>query len=609
MEKIITFNNGDPELDFYSKLNWNAGELCSVCFYKNKPVSVQLIDVEDQNLENLLNNINDGHEISVDFEWKPDKTGETHPISLFQFCSSKGILIIQNSKQEKSEILESFLNSNKFIGKGTHVDQKKLLEMFGKHFDIEDIQNTWLIPYDISTNFEEMIDTLVGPPCAQFKDKRISRSDWSQRPLSVKQILYSAFDAYGLYLAYKVLKEKYKQPGKLDPSKQHKHKSKDRTPRNQRREGDSKSETWSTKVFRNERAFHLRFDPDVPLRGTEIFKKVERDHPIFKERKDYNPMETLFYYMIATNKIKENFCCLCNQSFDDIKMHCWVSHNSFIPHLYFPIQTNKFYAKIKEEVKIGNESIHLGTDSFECSLCGRKSCNVHLAYSHIRLDHINLVKGDEDAEKLDVMDLFYNYFRVQDFLLTDPFPPTCKKCALTFMDEKELKYHVWVHHGLDVGGLWKHKPPYHEDDEFNTLTYNLGVDALNKTIYGEVIEGIICCWDCKIGFDTPAELFIHLFHKHTFMACFSTHEIDYQYCFLISRIPLIMQNVLQKYCYENAVTELTLASILAQDCNSDEVICNECKLSFHSQKEVWDHLIHNHLCLFFNKGKPVYIQE
>ena len=56
MEKIITFNNGDPELDFYSKLNWNAGEICSVCFYKNKPVSVQLIDVEDQNLENLLNN-------------------------------------------------------------------------------------------------------------------------------------------------------------------------------------------------------------------------------------------------------------------------------------------------------------------------------------------------------------------------------------------------------------------------------------------------------------------------------------------------------------------------------------------------------------------------
>ena len=607
MEKI-TFNENDPDLDFYSQINWNAGESKFVCFYPNNPVLVHLIDIEDPNLENFLNEIKDGNEIAVDFEWKPDHKGDRHPIALFQFCTSKGILIIQNSKPEKSPILETFLESNILFGKGTHVDKKKLFAMFGKHFNIEDIQNTWLIPYNISTNFEEMIEDLVGNPSAQFKDKKISRSDWSKRPLTSKQILYSAFDAYGIYLCYKVLKAKFKKPGIFDPSKQQKHKIKDTQQKQHKNVNENKGETWSSKVFRNERVFHLRFDPDVPLRGFEIFKEVKRDKPIFEEREIYNPMETLFSFMNATNKIKNNFCNLCNKSFDDIKLHCWVVHSDFIPHLYFPIQSDKFYGRIKEEVFIGNNAIHLEGHEFKCGICERKHNNVHKAYSHIRLDHIDYVKGNEEAQNLKVIDLFYDYFRVQGFLLTEPFPPTCKKCLLTFENEEELKHHVWVHHGLAVGDLWKHKPPYHEDDTFNELTYKLGVDALNKTIYGEVIEGIICCWDCRIGFDDPAELFIHLFHKHTFLACFSIHEIDFNYCFLLAHIPLVMQRVLHKYCYDNALAELCLANIFSQE-DDDTIICNECNLTMNDSDEAWDHMIHKHLCLFFNKGRPVPIQE
>lgn len=170
----VSFGEGHPDLDELDGLPWNAEELREVEFFKDKFIKVELISIDHPNLKNKLEYLVDGSPIALDLEWKPDKKGGKNPISLFQFCSSKGVLIVTNPHPEGNHIMEEFLSKNKLFGKGMHCDFKKLYLMFGKRFDIEDIQSTWLTPNNISINFEQMIETLAGQPEAAFKDKKIS---------------------------------------------------------------------------------------------------------------------------------------------------------------------------------------------------------------------------------------------------------------------------------------------------------------------------------------------------------------------------------------------------------------------------------------------------
>ena len=92
----IKFGEGFPTLDDYENIPWEEGNTKIVNFFENQAVSVKLISSENLDLEENVNFLIDGSEIAVDFEWKPDDPGTNNPIALFQFCSSKGVLLIHN---------------------------------------------------------------------------------------------------------------------------------------------------------------------------------------------------------------------------------------------------------------------------------------------------------------------------------------------------------------------------------------------------------------------------------------------------------------------------------------------------------------------------------
>jgi RNA recognition motif-containing protein len=100
--------------------------------------------------------------------------------------------------------LHRFLLTHKFYAKGIHNDKVQLHSKFGVSFadNIEDIEETRLIPYGHSQNFMAMTLQFTGPPTAIFKDIRITTSDWSLPCLSARQILYAAFDVVALFQCY-----------------------------------------------------------------------------------------------------------------------------------------------------------------------------------------------------------------------------------------------------------------------------------------------------------------------------------------------------------------------------------------------------------------------
>ena len=126
MIETITFGKDETPLDEYCNIPWDSNSSKVVEFYENKPVTVIVTDTENPKLEEILNSLVDGDKIAVDLEWKPDVQGESNPISLFQFCSSKFVVIVENSFSGKCEVLEKFLTENEFYGKGMSCDKKKL---------------------------------------------------------------------------------------------------------------------------------------------------------------------------------------------------------------------------------------------------------------------------------------------------------------------------------------------------------------------------------------------------------------------------------------------------------------------------------------------------
>ena len=208
---------------------WPEGATKKVEFYTNKPVPVTFVSIEDtSHLTQLLNDLIDGHPMSIDFEWSPDYSRySNNPISLFQICSSKGVVVILNSarvimindnytsprdfanKCPNLSILKDFISSHSFYGKGMANDRKKLNSLFGTTFSIEDIETTKLKRHGLPLGFAKLINQLVGEASAEFKDKYVSLSDWNARPLTVRQSLYAAFDTYAIRLIWEAIASKY----------------------------------------------------------------------------------------------------------------------------------------------------------------------------------------------------------------------------------------------------------------------------------------------------------------------------------------------------------------------------------------------------------------
>jgi hypothetical protein len=114
------------------------------------------------------------------------------------------VLVVRHPPGPGHPSLRAFLASHKFYAKGIHNDKIQLTVKFGQSFvdNIEDIQKTRLSPYSYSLNFIAMTIQFAGHRTADFKDIRITTSDWNVPTLSARQVLYAGFDVVALYHAY-----------------------------------------------------------------------------------------------------------------------------------------------------------------------------------------------------------------------------------------------------------------------------------------------------------------------------------------------------------------------------------------------------------------------
>lgn len=224
----IRFSTG-LSLDSLDSVFWEEGTMKRVEFFIDEPVWVSLVSIDDTtHLTKLLDEIDDGHPMSIDFEWEPDFSRHSqNPISLFQVASSKGVLVVLNSVKvlysnvNRSEefisacpnllIMKNFFISHSFYGKGMGIDKKKLRQLFDTTFNFEDIEKSRVSPHCLPRNFNQLLNNLVGMPAAQFKDKSVTISNWSNRPLTAKQALYAAFDAYAIRRIMNAIITKYNE--------------------------------------------------------------------------------------------------------------------------------------------------------------------------------------------------------------------------------------------------------------------------------------------------------------------------------------------------------------------------------------------------------------
>ena len=209
---LFNYNNiikkEELENEYFQNSYWNLNEIKFIEYFSNEFYEIKYFYHSNPNLLNYLNYIsNDYKKIAIDFEWKPDiKKKTNNKISLIQIGSEKGAVVIKINHEEFISLeLLNFLQNKKFIGKGIKNDLIKINLTFGNNFkiNIEDITITELRKNNISENFLEMIKYYYKEPLINFKDPKITVSNWENINLTNKQIIYAAFDVISLYLSYK----------------------------------------------------------------------------------------------------------------------------------------------------------------------------------------------------------------------------------------------------------------------------------------------------------------------------------------------------------------------------------------------------------------------
>ena len=221
-----TINFRETPLCEIESVPWKHEGFVSVEFFEGCPTPICVTNVSDDNFEDLLRWVDDGSDyLYADLEWRPEcKKGDKHRPCIFQIGSSKGALVIRHPTDLPASVpLLNFLNSHKFYMKGMFCDREKLRLLYGADIDLsrfDDMEVTMLRRLRASRNFNAMVDQWASKPLsAQFKDKRISVSDWEAPTLSTGQVLYAAFDVVALQeVVSELLAYMKEHPSQINPS-------------------------------------------------------------------------------------------------------------------------------------------------------------------------------------------------------------------------------------------------------------------------------------------------------------------------------------------------------------------------------------------------------
>lgn len=213
-ESTISFRNSEkPNISqFFHKL-WRTGIEKTVEYFENESTIVKLVSF-DESLESQIEWIEDGQPISFDYQYSnKSRDQDENSITLFQFCSSKGVLLIQRDPLTtvKNDKLLNFMISNKFFAKTTKRDYIKFEKVFGDDatkIAFEDITRTRLLANGFSSSFDDMVDRFCEKKqMFQFDTKRLQRSNWDSQPLNMMQVLFAGFRVLALYNSMKKFPE------------------------------------------------------------------------------------------------------------------------------------------------------------------------------------------------------------------------------------------------------------------------------------------------------------------------------------------------------------------------------------------------------------------
>lgn len=572
----IGFGEQDPSLDALGEIPWPSNTTKLVEFYPGVSVKVTVVDSQDEGLRQILEEFADKTTpMSIDLEWRPDKKHMSNPIAVFQFCSSKGVMIVLNSEEHGSPVLKEFLEMHQFIGKGMSVDRKKLRNMFSSAFQgqLEDIEQTLLNSYNLTKNFTDLVETVLGSPAAQFKDKWVSISNWAARPLSVKQILYAAFDAYAVFEIYKQIPRKFSIPADIPP---------------QRKE---KKESKKEKKLKKSMERVVKIPREIVRCSIDEILPFVRDpsEAVFKPRPLYSPKQSLFAHLCAYNELEkineEMFMChLCDMELRscDAVDHAWNSHSDRITYVYFPDCSEAYRKKWFPAIHHAVSVCDCNPPNVECSLCKRRFPSFCHFFIHYRFWHWETCDEmiDCDAKTL-VVEMWRKFFGARGLCC----------CDSEFESEDALRDHCWNQHGEFIANLVKHRPTL--DESIFEESIENGIMCIDKLAYGEIRNGAITCAFCKTGFDNPGELFVHLLHRHSKIVCLSADEFPRWPLPVTCVHPRVITSIVST-CKQGAIDSHILESV------PEGHVCTLCDEVLPTDSEIYQHLLQKHLALTFH---------
>ena len=544
----IRFCEGNPKLDDYDKYNWNENEERKVEFYPGKLTKVTVIDASNPNLYDILMSLDDGKYVSADFEWTTN-CGSKNIIDLFQYSSSKGVIIVTGNMKCGAEAIKKFHSNVKIFGKGMSCDKKKLKAFLVETENMEDIEKTRLKPNKITESFEKLTNIFIGNSCSKFKDHRIQMSNWSARPLTIKQILYSAHDAYSMLLVYDEITSIY---GKIDQKSQ---------------------------------------DDD--------FKPIERklfdEEPfIFNNQKAMNYSQQLSLkqlYFIGMRKNKNN----------DINDNSFLnSENEQLLKLVFPNKGRKAKITKLQELCAFFDIFLKGNvikrkNHFICCLCGNELQYFESAFAHCLSKHIQ--KPIQNSVAIDFKQMALSYFVVTSMVecpVTKINPNLqlenkqycktdrcyCKLCDKQFENVDELKNHCWLNHSDELNEIFglKVQPGLFDPQ---------GLFIINDLQLAKITEeNNIQCKMCSQIFEDPTTFFFHTFIKHTYFKLLSSKDtsksiLKYKN---LPNVPKLIKTSLknQLKTYESKIF------------NNLTHTCIECNCSFKDNDSLYEHLLEKH---------------
>ena len=584
----IHFGPGLPTLRSYRRSFWEPGETRGVEFFPGKTVPVTLLYSDSPELEARLMSLIDGKPISVDLEWAPMFVKSDHIIELFQFASTKGVVVVANVDNKGLDTLAAFFGASKFFGKGTSSDRKRLLSCLGVDVPIEDVEVTRLTPNHLSINFEEMVLQNVGEGCAKFKDHRMQISDWSKRPLSVQQVLYGAHDAYAMLLVYEHLIAKYGPEIKVLPAPAKK-------PKREKKE--------------------KKCDVEITIGFVELADLLAKEEKVVYETSDEDPPEKLF--TAVKKKIDPSVASV---------EECWAKHSDRVVGGAFGIKLrNVRIMQIAADLLLRGVSGIRFDKKLICIMCD-KSFAGFSAFGQHSLDYH--APQELPEVPVDIKKTFLNYMIATgvvncpytltfgDIPLRNSEPPrpeeeeedeeeeepirispivydaekglSCSLCPdVKFASPEEVLEHCWAAHWQTFFALMHEGTSKARDDKLEQL----GAICVNKFGLGTPDSdgnGFICA-KCGQKMATPTKLFGHAVNRHPSFGIPTKSEYD-QWPLKVESLPASLQTLVKKMISGIDIPSLTEHGILGED----GTYCLICKRHL-MPAYVTDHFVKHHL--------------